>query len=109
MPAYQITGTLVEVAVDTPTTLSFSTTTTNPAGNRGLSFLKIDNEDLTTASALTISLTAEVSALDYNNATLVAPGSTVFVQVAPAGYVGPVYVRVNGGTALWVQPVSIVG
>jgi len=109
MTAFIITGALVDVAVDTPTTLSLSTTTTNPAGNRGLSVLKLDNYDLTTASAITISLTATVSALDLNNATIVAPGSTVFVQVAPSGYAGPVYVRVNGGTGLWVQPVAIVG
>lgn len=109
MTAYTITGAAVDVPVDIPTTLTLTADTNSVTGSKSLSVLKVDNYDLTTASALTISLDAEASTLDLNNATIIAAGSTVFVQVAPNGYTGPVYVRVNGGSGVWVQPVSIIG
>lgn len=109
MTAFMITGALVNVAADTPTTLTLSEATNSITGSKSLTFLKVDNVDLTTASGLTFSLTAAVEAVDLANTILVAPGTTAFVQVAPAGYTGSVYVRASGGgTGLYVQPVAIV-
>ena len=58
-----------------------------------------------------LSATAAPVALDLHNAVVVPANGTVFVQVAPAGYIGPVYVKASaGGTnGAYVQPVSIIG
>lgn len=107
MTAYQIVGPFTLLVTDTPTTLTPSTTTRNPAGNKNISVLKIDNPDTATPTGLTFSLTGPVTTLDADNTTIVAPGGTAIVQVAPAGYTGLVYVRATG--SLYVQPVAIIG
>lgn len=111
MTAFMITGGVVAVAQDGNATISLDTATNSVTGNKGISVLKIDNPDLTTNLALTFSLSAAPVAEDLHNAVLVPANGTVFVQVAPAGYAGPVYVRASaGGTGgAYVQPVSIIG
>lgn len=110
MTAFQIVGALVNVAADTPTTLTLTAATNSITGAKSITFLKVDNADVATASGLTFSLTAAVETVDLANTIVVAPGATAFVQVAPANYTGPVYIRASGGSnGLYVQPVAIVG
>jgi len=111
MTAFMIAGGVVAVAQDDTATISIDTATNTVTGNRNISVLKIDNPDLTTNLGLTFSLTALPPALDLNNSVVVPANGTVFVQVAPANYTGPVYVRATAGGAsgAYVQPVVLVG
>ena len=100
---------MVSLSVDTPTTISLTEATNSVTGSKSLSLIKVDNPDLVDTCAFGYSLTEEVSAYDPTNATVITPGGTVFVQVAPAGYSGVVYVRITGGTGAYAQPVAIIG
>lgn len=109
MTAYFITGEVLDVPVDTATTITLTEATNSVTGSKSTSVLKVDNPDLTTICAIGFSLTGSLSSYDATNATAIAPGGTVFVQVAPAGYTGSVYIRITGGSGAYVQPVSIIG
>ena len=111
MTAFAITGAITAVAQDTAATITLSEDTVSFTGNKSTSVLKIDNPDLTTNLAITFSLTGAVSAYDANNSVLVPANSTVFVQVAPAGFTGSVYVYNSAGGAdgAYIQPVVIIG
>ena len=109
MTAYQMVGTAVLCAIDTPETISIVATTNNPAGNKNITFLKVTNASVTDVQGITVSLTAPVMALDMANTTIVEAGGSAFVQVAAANYTGPVYVRITGAApGAYVQPVAIV-
>jgi hypothetical protein len=106
MTAYQIVGPLVNVPVDTTATLSLSADTNNFAGNKNITVLKVDNTSLTDVAGIGFSLSGTVSTYDANNVTGIAPGGTVFVQVANSNYTGSVYVRASGAD-VYVQAVAV--
>jgi hypothetical protein len=111
MTAFMIAGGITLVAQDGTATISLDTATNTVTGNRNISVLKIDNPDLSTNLAVTYSLTALPPALDLSNAVVVPANGTVFVQVAPANYAGPVYVRNSAGgvDGSYIQPVVLLG